>query len=133
MDDEDYDFSDDDVEGSDLGDPGQTEDTPSLDSESGSGEEQWDITRVDLEHSITHLWDATQDMTNIDDARFILPHEAKFETVDLTLVRDLPTGRVDGNDPRCQYPSPGVFDERQCGSWMFGELSTRRLSRISDE
>jgi hypothetical protein len=99
-DDEDSDFSDD-VEGPDLSDPGQTEDALSLDSESSSDEEQWDIARADLEHSITHLWDATQDITNIDGARFILSHGAKFETVHLTLVRDLPTGRVDGSDPRC--------------------------------
>jgi hypothetical protein len=92
-----------------------------------------DIARADLEHSITHLWDATQDMTNIDDARFILPHGAKLETIDLTFVRDLPTGRVDGSDPRCQYPNPGVFDERQCGPWTFEELSTQRGSRIFDE
>jgi hypothetical protein len=92
--DEDSDFSDDDVEGSDLSHPGQTEDPLSLDSESNSDEEQLDIARADLEHSITHLWDVTQDMANIDDARFILHHGTKFKAVNLILVRDLPTGRL---------------------------------------
>jgi hypothetical protein len=91
-DDEESDFSDDDIKGSNLSDPGQTKDGLSLDSESSSDEEQWDIARADLEHRITHLWDAMQDMTNIDDVRFILSNGAKFETVDLTLARDLPTG-----------------------------------------
>jgi hypothetical protein len=55
-DDEDSDSSDDDdVEGSDLSDPGQTEDVLSLDSESSSDEEQWDIARADLQHVITPL------------------------------------------------------------------------------
>jgi hypothetical protein len=49
-DDEDSDFSDDDVEGSYLSDPGHTEDALPLDSESSSDEEQWDIARADLEH-----------------------------------------------------------------------------------
>jgi hypothetical protein len=100
-DDEDSDFSDDDVEGSNLSDPGQIEDALSLDSESSSDKEQWDIARADMEHSIPHLCDATWDTTNINDARFILPHGVKFETVDLTLVRDLPTEQVDGTDPQC--------------------------------
>jgi hypothetical protein len=115
----DLDFSPDDAGESDCSDDTSLMQDHSS-SESSSDEERSGIGRADLENSITHLWDATQEITEAGAAMYILPDQAEFETVDLSLIEGLPT-----RETRPADTAPRLLDTpRRVIPWTFGEITT---------
>jgi hypothetical protein len=124
-DERDLDFSPDDAGESDCSD-GVSLMQDHFSSESSSDDGLSGMGLADLENSVTHLWDATQEITEAAAAMFILPDQVEFDTVDLLLVEGLPTRETRPADARCAYSSPRRLDTPPCViRWTFGEIITQ--------